>query len=106
MYGKSTLTACLHKDLRSSILWRLGDTLIHSAEQDDHLKAIRRSFDLRAAHNFKLHTEKWSPFSISAHWCGRIIAEDRIRIDPERVDGIRNMRSFTTGAAYSSLYVP
>ena len=83
--------------LREVILQWLDDLLFHCHDERHLLTSLRKFFEICQAHRLKLHAAKCKFFLRTVHWCGRIISPEGVKLDPARMQAIRDMRVPVTG---------
>jgi hypothetical protein len=84
------------KDIKSNIKVWLDDFLLHTKTEDDLLATS--FFKQRQEHGFKLHASKCVLFATTVRYCGRLIAKDGVRFDPNNMEALRTMQQPQNGA--------
>lgn len=104
LHGQSNATAYVQStvqslctSIRDEILQWLDDILFHCRTARNLLTALREFFKICRTHGLKLHASKCQFFLKIVSWCGRIISEDGVRLDPSRLDALINMPKPSTG---------
>ena len=79
---------CLH-GLRDEICAPyLDDTLVYSADFDEHLSATRKVLQRLRSHGVKLHSKKCMLFFSEVSYLGRVISKDGYKMDPKNVEAV------------------
>ena len=79
---------CLH-GLRDEICAPyLDDTLVYSADFDEHLNATRTVLQRLRSHGVKLNPKKCRLFFNEVSYLGRVISKDGYRMDPKNVEAV------------------
>ncbi|XP_045023691.1 uncharacterized protein K02A2.6-like [Daphnia magna] len=74
----------------------LDDVIIFSDSFEDHLRDIRKIFDLLKAANLKLKLKKCQFIKQSVNYLGHVILTDGIKPDPGKIDRIVNYKTPTS----------
>ena len=72
-------------NLRDKLLASLDDVIILGKESEDHLTNLRTTFARFKKYNLKLKPKKCSLFHTMTLFLGRIVSEESVSINPEKV---------------------
>jgi len=78
------------KHLNRSVLIYLDDILIFSKTPEDHIRHIEEVLDLMRSNNLSVKTSKCHFFKEELKFLGHIISKDGIKVDPEKVEAVKN----------------
>jgi hypothetical protein len=85
-------------DIKSNIKVWLDDCLLHTKTEDDMLATLNFFCKQCQEHESKLHASKCVLFATTVRYCGRLIAKDRVRIDPKNMKAQQTMQEPQNGA--------
>ena len=85
-------------DILESLLQWLDDLLFHAKDAGELLDALEKFFAICKRYNLKLHAKKCKLFLFVVRWCGRIISEKGIQLDPSRLQALLDMENPTLGS--------
>lgn len=98
LHGQSKATAYVQStvqelclEIRDVTLQWLDDILFHCVTPRVLLQALKKFFEICQTYGLKLHASKCQFFLRSVTWCGRVISEEGIRLDPARLVALVNM---------------
>jgi len=89
--------------LRDKLLQWIDDLLFHCKSASELLSVLRLFFSLCRQHHLKLHAKKCKLFLKRVKWCGRLISEEGILLDPSRMSALTSMQAPATGADLQQL---
>ena len=95
---QSVITSALPPEVARSTLTWLDDILQFSTNVASHLVLLEKFFKVCRQYNLKLNPKKCILLTKQVHWCGRIINENGIRLQPRRIDGLLSMQPPKTGS--------
>ena len=81
--------------LRDFVSVYLDNVLVFSDTLEEHIKHLRIAFDVLRANNICCKPSKCTIASQSVRYLGHIVGYGQLRVDPEMVDKIVNMKSLT-----------
>lgn len=84
----------LYKEL---IVW-LDDLLLYATTIDDLFNAFEKVLSICRQRGFKLNARKCQMFTTRIKWCGKIVTPTGIQVDPERIEGLTQLRRPETAA--------
>lgn len=84
----------ISKEIRDNLLQWIDDMLVHCSSVEHLMSILDKFFKICHQHNLRLHAEKCHLFLKEVSWCGRIISEQGIRMDPARLNALTNMAHF------------
>ena len=99
----------------TKLILYLDDILVFSKTLEDHLSTLDEVFTRLTKHGLKLKGEKCSLFKKEVAHLGHIVGADGVRVDPDKVERIRNwptpanmaeLSSFLGLASYYRRFVP
>jgi len=82
--------------LNKQLLIWLDDLLLYSSTIEEMYQGITSLFKLCLQYNLKLNANKCRFFQDSIKWCGRIIDQEGIKQDPERIQALSNITTPVT----------
>ena len=92
----------------------IDDIIVFSKTLEEHLKNLQIIFDRLNSHNLKLNPKKCNFFQTDIKFLGHIISKDGIRVDPGKVEVLKNhsipqnkkqLKSFLGLANYYRKYI-
>lgn len=78
------------------IQW-IDDYLLHDDDEDDLLDSLDEFLAVCEENGFRVHAKKSHFFMIEAKFCGRVLADGKVRFDPRNLQGLVDMRTPTRG---------
>jgi hypothetical protein len=85
-------------DIKSNIKVWLGDCLLRTKTEDNLLATLNFFFKQYQEHGLTLHASKCVLFATTVRYCGRLITEDGVRIDPKNMESLQTMQEPHNGA--------
>ena len=67
----------------------LDDVLVHSKTEEEHLRLIKKCFDIFKRYNFRLKLSMCHYFITHVKFLGHIISEEGIATDPKEIQAIK-----------------
>ena len=83
-------------ELRDNLKAWLDDFNLHANKEEELLQVLQRFFEICEPKNSRLSVIKSVPFSLEIGRCGRIISKDGYKMDPRRLQGLKNISEPTT----------
>jgi len=83
---------CLGDALRSFAIGYLDDIIVYSANEEEHLEHLRVIFERLHKFGLRINPVKCAFFYKEVVFLGHLISHGEIRIDPDKVSGIRDMQ--------------
>ena len=90
------IVANICKPIRSNILQWLDDVLLHAKTPEELIQVLSRFLELCQQHNIKLHAKKCRFYVKEVKWCGRIISQYGVKMDPRSLSTLLEMPPPTT----------
>jgi len=85
-------------DLHQRLLQWIDDLLFHCKTAKELVDTLEFFFRVCRRVGLKLHAKKCRLFLKVVKWCGRIISEEGVKLDPSRLQALLNMNPPNTGA--------
>ncbi|KAE8960742.1 hypothetical protein PR001_g30281 [Phytophthora rubi] len=82
---------CFASLLYKHLLIWIDDLLLYAADMDTYLEKLAEFFSLLNQFGLKLSIKKSSLYETEVKWCGRILNNQGVRHDPERINTLRAM---------------
>ena len=82
--------------LRDALLQWLDDILAHACSASELMDTLETFFSLCRLHGLKLHSRKCRFFLREVNWCGRLISQNGVRLDPRRLKALLAISQPTT----------
>ena len=84
------MNSVFSKYLDKFVLVFLDDILIYSKNEEEHEEHLRMELQLLREHKLYAKLRKCSFYKDKIHYLGHIISEDKISIDPNKIEAIMN----------------
>lgn len=78
-------------ELKKNLKAWLDDFSLHAETEEELLSVLNRFFEICAEKNLQLSVKKSVLFTKEMNWCGRIITADGYKMDPRRLEGLKNI---------------
>ena len=87
---QSTMNDLLRDALDQFVIVYIDDILIYSKTREEHMEHVKHVLERLATTGFYLKQSKCEFLQTKIKFCGHIISEGKIEVDPEKIDSIRN----------------
>ncbi|OWZ15878.1 hypothetical protein PHMEG_00010406 [Phytophthora megakarya] len=91
IHFQQTMEKCFAGLLYEHLLIWIDDLLLFAADIETYLQKMQELFGLINDFGLKLSVKKSSLYQTSVKWCGKVVSEDGIAHDPERIACLRSM---------------
>ena len=81
-----------HHLLDKYVVVYLDDILVFSKSIDEHKRHLRTVLDILRKHSWRVKLKKSFFFQTELRYLGHIISQDGLRVDPDKVSVIKDMR--------------
>jgi len=95
-YCQSSIQLMCKHMLDKFLQW-LDDLLFFATTADELLTSLEAFFEVCAKFGLKLHAAKCKLFLKEVRWCGRVIGEQGIRMDPARLEALLHIEKPVSG---------
>lgn len=85
-------------DMREALRAWLDDFALHAKTEAELLERLEQFLETCRKYNLKVSLPKSTFFTQELKWCGRIVDKKGVRLDPSKLDGLKNCSSPQTAA--------
>jgi hypothetical protein len=96
LHFQSIMMKCVEDLLDKHVLIWMDDILIFARNQEEFMEVLEKVLEVVKRYRLKIHPEKTRLFLKEVYWCGRIYDGSGMRQDPERLQGLRDLRAPNT----------
>ena len=82
----------LFQELRDIMKSWLDDFNLHAKSEDELLDSLKKFFSICSERGLFLSALKCCFFARQVRWCGRIISEKGVRLDPAKIEGLKDWK--------------